>query len=80
MLMNYPVGFGQAVDISVADAPVSPPSRGIFIGVGGNLTVVMADGGQTVTFTNLAAGVIHAIRVKSVVKSTTTATGILALR
>lgn len=53
-------------------------SKGIYVGVTGNLVAVMADG-TVVTFTSLAAGVIHPISAKRVNATSTTATGILAV-
>jgi hypothetical protein len=47
---------GIAVDISGADHEFSRATRGIYVGVAGNLHVRMADGSD-VTFTNVAVGI-----------------------
>lgn len=52
-------------------------SRAIFVGVTGDLRVTMV-GGQTVTFTAVAAG-WHPIRVSRVYVTGTTATSIVAV-
>ena len=58
------------------DAVVSP-TRGIYVGVTGNVSVVMTSG-QTVVLTALAAGMIHPISVTKVNSGgDTTATNIL---
>ena len=51
-------------------------SRGIFVGNAGDLKVDMVNG-DTVTFTNLGAGVIHPIRAARVYSTGTTATSIV---
>ena len=55
------------------------PTRGLYVGGSGTVKVDMADG-TTVTFTGLAAGVIHPIRAKRVYATGTTASGILGVR
>lgn len=40
-------------------------TRGLYLGVSGDVAVVMANGNE-VTFTNMAAGIIHPLRVKAV--------------
>jgi hypothetical protein len=53
-------------------------TRGIYVGGAGNIKVDMADG-TTVTFTAIAIGIVHPLRVKRVYATGTTATTILAL-
>ncbi len=53
-------------------------TRGIYIGGNGNLTV-KNDAGVAVTFTALAAGVVHPIACSIVMSTNTTATLIVAL-
>jgi len=53
-------------------------TRGIYVGVSGDLKVDMF-GGQTVTFKDLAAGVLHPIRVKRVYQTGTDATDIIGV-
>lgn len=66
-----------AIDLQPAslDAAISP-TRGLYVGGTGNVSVVMASG-RTVTLTALAAGMIHPISVTKVNTSGTTATTIL---
>jgi hypothetical protein len=53
-------------------------TKGIYVGGTGDVSVVMNNGGA-VTFTGLAAGVVHKLSVKRVNSTGTTATGIIAL-
>lgn len=54
------------------------PTKGIYVGVTGDLKVTLNDG-STVTFTSLSSGVIHPLSVKRVWATGTTATSILAV-
>lgn len=53
-------------------------TRGVYVGVSGDLKVDMLDG-TTVTFANIVAGVIHPLRVRKVYATGTTATNIIGL-
>lgn len=53
-------------------------TRGIYVGVAGDVKVDFANG-DTVTFTDLAAGVIHAIAVRKVYSTGTAATNIVGI-
>lgn len=53
-------------------------TRGIYVGASGTLKVDMADA-STVTFTGLAAGMIHPIAAKRVYVTGTSATGIVGV-
>lgn len=53
-------------------------TKGIYVGVTGDLNVVMASG-STVLFKALAAGVVHPISAKRIMSTSTTATDIVAL-
>lgn len=53
-------------------------TRGVYVGVSGDLHVTLADGDE-VTFVGLAAGVIHPIRVLRVHATGTTATSIVGV-
>ena len=73
----YP-GSG-AFSITPSDATVfAEYTRGLYVGVSGNVAVKMADG-TTVTFTNLAAGIVHPLRVQQVLATGTTATGVIGV-
>ena len=59
-------------------ADLTNTSRALYIGGAGNVQVTTA-GGDTVTFTGLAAGTILPVRVRRIWSTSTTATTILAL-
>jgi len=68
-----------AADITPNDsADLSITTRGIYVGASGDLKVDTA-GGDTVTFVDIAAGVIHPIRVQRVYSTGTTATDIIGV-
>ncbi len=50
--------------------------RGVYVGTSGNLTIQDV-AGETVTFYNIAAGVIHPISPKKILSSGTTASQIV---
>ena len=70
---------GEAIAVSPHDTTRIDPTRGIYCGVSGDVKVVMLDG-TTVTFTGLAAGIIHPIQCVLIFSTGTTATNIVALR
>ena len=53
-------------------------TRGLYVGVSGDVNVDMEDG-ETVLFTAMAAGIVHPLRVLRVRSTSTTATNIVAL-
>lgn len=73
-----PVAFGVAIDISVTDHTLVITSRGLYVGVTGNVKVDMP-GATAITFVGLAAGIIHPIRATKVYKIGTTATSIVSV-
>ena len=73
-----PISYGIAVTPSDS-VDLTNPCRGIYVGVSGNVAVVLA-GGETVTFVNLVAGVLHGIRATRILSTGTTATSIVAVR
>jgi hypothetical protein len=68
-----------AAAVTPNDSTRIAPTRGLYCGVSGDVKVIMLDG-TTVTFTGLAAGVIHPICCVLVFSTDTTATNIVALR
>ena len=67
---------GTCTEITTHDTDeLAVYSRGIYLDVAGTLRVTMADG-VVVNFANLAAGVTHAMIVKVIHATGTTATGI----
>ena len=59
-------------------ADLTDMSRAIYVGTGGDLTVVMEEG-QTVTFANVPDGTLLPLRVSRVMEAST-ATDIVAIR
>lgn len=55
-------------------------TRAIYVGGAGNLAVIMAGGGATITLTGVLAGMIYPLRVARVLATGTTATGLIGLR
>ncbi len=74
---NNTVSAHGAVAVTTSDATVLPVTRGLYIGVTGNLAVRMPDG-MSVTFANVPVGVFP-IQVDQVLATGTTATNIVAL-
>lgn len=54
-------------------------TRGIYVGVAGDLAVTLVGDSAPVTFVNLAAGVIHPLRVKQVHETDTDADDIIGV-
>lgn len=78
--LDSPIANGAAVTPSNStDLPIT--TRGIYLGATGDVKCELAGAvaGTFVTFTALAGGVIHPIRVRKVYATGTTATGIVAL-
>jgi len=69
-----------AVDISSTDWSTQRITRGLLVGVSGDVVVQFCDDPDagTVTLKNLAAGVWHPMQVQKVIKTGTTATNIVA--
>ncbi len=76
--MDWPASRAVAVTPSDTDELVNV-SRGIFVGNTGDLTVVLGDDSAAVTFENIADGTLLPLRVRQVLSTGTTATGIVAL-
>lgn len=87
--MSIPTGSAIPSDsVSAENAAALTPSdsftflatRGLWVGGGGNVAVVMAnDSSAAVTFTNVAPGTVLPLRVTKVMNTNTTATGIVGL-
>lgn len=54
-------------------------TRGLYVGVAGNVSVEMAEDGTAIIFTSLSAGIIHPIAVRRVNATGTTATNIVGI-
>jgi hypothetical protein len=57
---------------------LSTPTRGLYVGVSGDVKVISLDGND-VTYTGLMAGIIHAISCTRVYATGTTATNIVGI-
>lgn len=67
-----------AVIVPADGTDLNTNSRGLYVGVTGNVKVTTVDG-DTVLFKSLAAGIVHPIACKRVWDATTTATDMLAV-
>ena len=76
-LINAPALNGFAVTPSDS-ADLANVARGVYVGATGNLRVTTING-DVVTFTALAAGVIHPISARRIHSTGTTATSIIAV-
>lgn len=70
-----PAGYGVAVTPS--DSTVLPMTRGLYVGVGGNVAVTDING--SVTYVGVGAGTILPVQVSQVLSTGTTASSIVAL-
>jgi hypothetical protein len=77
MGQTFPAQSAAAITPNDSTA-LTQTTRGVYVGAAGNLKVDMADS-STVTFTGLAAGMVHPIAVKKVYATGTTATGIIGV-
>lgn len=73
------IPFESGVAITPHDTTTFPPTRGVVVGVSGNLNVTMANG-IDVVWPALAAGVAHPISCIRVYATNTTATTIVVGR
>lgn len=77
---NATVSAHGAQAVTASDSTELPCTRALYVGTGGNVSVIMGDGqnGSAVTFSNVPTGVILPIQVVKVMAATT-ASNILAL-
>jgi hypothetical protein len=76
----YQTPAGNAAAVTPHDTNgLASFSRGVYVGGGGNLQVVMALNSATVNFASVAGGSLLPIRVSRVQSSGTTATAIVAV-
>lgn len=70
----------NAIAVAPADdnTDLGTVSRAIMVGVSGNVVAIMSGNGQTVTFA-MNAGEIYPFAVTRILKTGTTATGIVAI-
>ena len=55
------------------------PTRALYVGAGGNITVDMADGSSSILFVGVQGGTVLPIQVTRIYATGTTATSIVAL-
>jgi len=67
---DLPAGFAEVV---VPDVDFSATSRALYVGEGGDLTVIMAGDGSTHTFTEVPAGALLPIRCTQVTSASVAA-------
>jgi hypothetical protein len=69
---------GEAVAITPSDSVnLDKTTRGVYVGVSGDVVAII--GGEAITFTAMAAGIIHPIAVTRVNATSTTATNLVAI-
>ena len=68
----------QAVAVTPHDSTdLAKVTRGLYVGVSGDVVAII--GGVAITFTAMAAGIIHPIAVTRVNATSTTATNLVAI-
>lgn len=77
---NTAPAFG-AIAVTPSDSTnlTGGPCRGLWVGGAGNINVIMANNGASVTFVGVPAGTIMPLAVLRVNAASTTATSIVAL-
>lgn len=71
----------KAESITVSGTtPISPPSRSLWIGEGGNVEVKLVGDSSSVVFVGVNSGTILPVAAKEIIQAGTTAGSILALR
>ena len=74
------VSAHRASAVTASDATVyAQPTRGLYVGTAGNITVDMADGGSPILFVGVQGGTLLPLQVTRVYATGTTATNIVAL-
>ncbi len=73
------VSAHTAASVTASDSTVLPTTRALYVGVAGNVAVMMAHEDTAVTFVGVLAGSILPIQVTKVMATNTTATSIVAL-
>lgn len=74
-----PAGFAAAITPHDSTNFTNGEARGIYVGVGGNVVVVLPGTGGAVTFTNVPSGAVLPVRAIRVNSTSTTATNMVAL-
>lgn len=70
----------KAIAVTPSDgADLATVSRALYVGVAGNVAVILSGDSAAVTFVGVAAGSVLPLRVKRVMSTNTTANSIVAL-
>lgn len=73
-------GAQKAVAITPNDSTnLTQVTKGIYVGVSGDLKVILRNDTEAITFTGISSGMIHPIEAKRVLATGTTATGVLGI-
>lgn len=67
---TYPASSAVAITPD-DDTDLTTTTRGIYVGTGGDLAVILADDTVAVTFANVASGIVYPLRVKRVMEAST---------
>jgi hypothetical protein len=78
VIPTYPSRRAQAVDISSTDFTPEQVTKALYVGVAGDVVAILADNLDPVTFKGMPVG-LHALQIKTVVKTGTGATNMVAL-
>jgi hypothetical protein len=74
------VSAHRASAVTTSDSTIyGQPTRALYVGAAGNITVDMADGGSSVLFVAVQGGTLLPIQVTRIYATGTTATSIVAL-
>ncbi len=73
---NDPAVGATTINYSGGNQTVTRNVRGVYIGTGGDLNVIMVDG-TTALFVGLIAGWVYPFRIRTVVQSLSSAAGVL---
>ena len=81
---SYQGGLSSPASEAFAITPhntneLAKTTRGIYVGTGGDLSVVLRNGGAAVTFSDVPSGVILPVRATKVMATGTTASGLVGL-
>jgi hypothetical protein len=69
----------KGVAVTKSDSTILETTRGLWVGTGGDVAVIFADGGSAVTIPSVLGGTLLPIQVTKVMSTNTTASGMVAL-
>lgn len=74
-----PARHAEELDASVSDDQPSQPTRAIYVGTAGDISVDMLGSGTAIVFKGLPAGTLLPIQITELNNTGTTATDVVAL-